>query len=221
MAYLNSQVTQGQVAGNADSYQGVDCDISDTSARVLFDSIPNWTSSLSGNDYAITYANTANNTGVECASSGTGTIYIDGAYQTSRATGTVVYQGGATWTQSISAVAITNGGLGYFGPDNVVTCTFSNPQSGTNVTTGIPILGDGNIAGVTITNTGSGYAKPGVATVTFSVPPTHYMYLQMKDRTSFKLTVPNSNGTLAVTLTPNGYTAVGPNQARLHNQGQI
>jgi hypothetical protein len=228
--YFNSQVTQNQVGNDASSYQGVDCNISDGRGAILFNVISNPVNSLSGTgsaqaNFALTYVNTANNTGVEGLSSGTGTINVDGAYQCIRATGTVSYLAGGTYTQSISGVVITNGGLGYWGPgnDGAVTCTFSAPQSGTNRTTGVPILGDGNIISVKITNTGSGYANPGVATVTFSVPVAHKMYLQKHDYSCFEFTVPatgsRSGGSQAVTLTPVGYKAVGPTKRRKYLLG--
>jgi hypothetical protein len=228
--YFNSQVTQNQVGNDASSYQGVDCNISDGRGAILFNIIPNPVNSLSGTGsaqayFALTYVNTANNTGVEGLSSGTGTINIDGAYQCIRATGTVSYLAGGTYAQSISGVVITNGGLGYWGPgnDGAITCTFSAPQSGTNRTTGVPILGDGNIISVKITNTGSGYANPGVATVTFSVPVAHKMYLQKHDYSCFEFTVPatgsRGGGSQAVTLTPVGYKAEGPTKRRKYLLG--
>jgi len=228
--YFNSQVTQNQVGNNPSSYQGIDCNISDTRAAILFNVIPNPVNSLSGTGsaqaaFAVTYANTANNTGVENLSSGTGTIYIDGAYQCSTATGTVSYLAGGTYTQSISGVVITNGGLGYWGPgnDGAITCTFSAPQSGSNRATGVPIVGNGNIVGVQITNTGSGYANPGSATVTFSAPIPHKMFLQKHDYSCFEFIAPASGslggGTQTVTLTAVGYKAVGPTQRRKHLLG--
>ena len=223
--YTNSQVTQGQVGNNPSSFVGVDCNLGVTSARVLFDVIPNPGNSLSGTNFALTYTNTANNgTGVNNQSSGTGTIYVDGAYQRKQALGTVVYQGGGTWTFSISAVTITNGGLGYFGADNLTppTVTFSAPASGSNRTTGVAIVGDGNITGIRITNSGSGYAE-GAATVTIAAPNPHHMYLQMRDRSAFKFTVPatgNTTASQAVTLTPVGLVT-GPDQLRLRNLGII
>jgi len=228
--YFNSQVTQNQVGNDPTTYQGIDCNISDNRAAILFNVIPSVSNSLSGTgsaqaSFALTYVNTANNTGVENLSSGTGTIYVDGAYQCIRATGTVSYLAGGTYTQSISGVVITNGGLGYWGPgnDDAITCTFSAPQSGTNRTTGVPILGNGNIIGVQITNTGSGYANPGVATVTFSAPVAHKMYLQKHDYSCFELTVPATGslggGSQAVTLTPVGYKVEGPTKRRKYLLG--
>ena len=228
--YFNSQVTQNQIGNNPSTYQGVDCNISDPRAAILFNVIPSYANSLSGTgsaqaNFALTYTNTANISGVESQSSGTGTIYIDGAYQCIRATGTVSYLAGGTYTQSISGVVITNGGLGYWGPgnDGAVTCTFSAPDSGSNVTTGVPILGNGNITGVKITNTGSGYANPGTATVTFSVPVAHKMYLQKHDYTCFEFTVPatgsRGGGAQAVALTPVGYKVEGPTKRRKYLLG--
>ena len=228
--YFNSQVTQNQIGNNPSTYQGVDCNISDPRAAILFNVIPSYANSLSGTgsaqaNFALTYTNTANISGVESQSSGTGTIYIDGAYQCIRATGTVSYLAGGTYTQSISGVVITNGGLGYWGPgnDGAVTCTFSAPDSGSNVTTGVPILGNGNITGVKITKTGSGYANPGTATVTFSVPVAHKMYLQKHDYTCFEFTVPatgsRGGGAQAVALTPVGYKVEGPTKRRKYLLG--
>jgi hypothetical protein len=218
MAYLNQQDANGQSYTN-----GVNLVASSTlsgAQTILFNIAP----ALSGTSLSATYVNTANTTGVYMASSGAGTVAYDGAYAPSTAKGTVVYQAGATYTQSISAVTVTWGGTGYWGPDFTgATCTFSAPASGTNRTTGTPIVSAGSIIGVQITNTGSGYAVPGVATVTFSSPPTQYMYLHMKDRTNFKFAVPagNANTSSAATLTPDGYTAVSKGHQRLRNQGQI
>jgi len=218
MAYLNQQDVNDLSYTN-----GVNLVASSTlsgAQTILF----NIALALSGTQLSATYVNTANTTGVYAASSGAGTVVFDGAYAPSTAKGTVVYLGGATYTQSISAVTVNWGGTGYWGPDfTSATCTFSAPASGSNRTTGIPVISAGSIIGVQITNTGSGYAVPGVATVTFSAPPSQFMYLHMKDRTNFKFTVPagNANTTAAVTLTADGYTAISRGHQRLRNQGQI
>ena len=84
-------------------------------------------------------------------------------------------------------------------------------------------MGNGNIIGVQITNTGSGYANPGTATVTFSVPVAHKMYLQKHDYTCFEFTVPatgsRGGGAQAVALTPVGYKVEGPTKRRKYLLG--
>jgi len=225
--FYNSQVTQDQVLNDPTNYKGVDCNLGDTTARVLFNTIPAWTSSLSGTgaDQAcmvLTYANTGN-TLVEGISSGTGTILVDGAYKCTTATGTVLY----TAASGISGVTINNGGLGYWGPgnDGAITVTFSVPQSGVGArATGTVVLGNGNITGVTITDQGSGYntTGAGIATATFSAPVTHKMVLQMRDYSCFEFDLPrngNRASSQAVSLTAVGYGAVGPDKVRKYLLG--
>ena len=224
--FYNSQVTQDQVANDSTNYKGVDCNLGDTTAKVLFNTIPNWTSSLSGTGAAqaymsLDYVNTAN-TLVEGISSGTGEILVDGAYKCITATGTALF----TAASGISGVNITNGGLGYWGPgnDGAITVTFSAPQSSADVATGTVVLGDGNITGVTITNQGAGYntTGAGAATVTFSAPVTHKMVLQMRDYSCFEFDLPRNGNratTQTVTLTAVGYGAVGPDKTRKYLLG--
>jgi hypothetical protein len=224
--FYNSQVTQDQVSNDNTNYKGVDCNLGDATAKILFNTIPNWSTSLSGTGAAqafisLTYANTGN-TLVEGISSGTGDIYVDGAYKCITAVGTPLF----TAASGISGVNVTNGGLGYWGPgnDGAVTVTFSSPQSGSNVATGTVVYGDGNITGVTITNQGSGYntTGAGAATATFSAPATHKLVLQMRDYSCFEFDLPR-NGNRAtpqtVSLTAVGYGAVGPDKVRKYLLG--
>ena len=224
--FYNSQVTQNQIANDDTNYKGVDCNLGDTTSKLLFNTIPNWTSSLSGTGAAqafisLTYANTGN-TLVEGISSGSGVILVDGAYKCITALGTPLF----TAASGISGVNITNGGLGYWGPgnDGEVTETFTAPQSGSDRATGTVVLGDGNITGVTITNQGAGYNTTGggAATATFSAPVTHKMVLQMEDYSCFEFNLPRNGNRAtpqAVSLTAVGYGAVGPDKVRKYLLG--
>lgn len=179
--------------------------------------------SLSGTTLSATFTNTANIAGVYGTSSGTGTVEIDGAHCSQTAVLAPVYAANPA-TGGISAVSVSYGGAGYWGPGYSAApiVTFSAPASGTNLATGTATVTNGIVSGITVTNPGSGYAPTGV-TVTVSAPPPHYGSLYMADRTTFRFTVPNATAgsTTAVTLTAVGYFVVSPTQARLRNLGYI
>jgi len=67
----------------------------------------------------------------------------------------------------VDSVTITDGGTFYERPPHV---TFSPPLTGDNVATGVAIITDGQVSGVSITNPGGPYAATYVPTATFDGP---------------------------------------------------